>query len=326
MSDFLPVTWHIFLAIFMLTCILTFVLIKYSLKPISDQNLYSLQETSMELKGRVTIYSIVGCPHCMKVGQLFITFWNKLFKIRTCFFCYGITLSFVRVPILELVQVTSWILICSTEHTWKTKQSSCVTAVWLSVGTPVQSEVRISHCPVPGVPSVQAGFEEGQVTGLERTPFPKTGPGTGPESTPLWTDRHLWKHHLPVYTGSNKFFCTNCFKAKNTLSELQIPYTDISVDKYEAAREEMKQRTGKATVPQIFFNSHYVGGNAEFQKLVPYATLFFYPSAVADPRFPRGGTNLFLTIFSRTMHEQKEFLAWGVPRGSLDPPMLWSGD
>ena len=70
MSDFLPVTWHIFLAIFVLTCILVLVLIKYSLKPISDQNVYLLQENSMELKGRVTIYSIVGCPHCMKVGLL----------------------------------------------------------------------------------------------------------------------------------------------------------------------------------------------------------------------------------------------------------------
>ena len=73
MSDFLPVTWHIFLAIFVLTCILVLVLIKYSLKPISDQNVYLLQENSMELKGRVTIYSIVGCPHCMKVGQIFFT-------------------------------------------------------------------------------------------------------------------------------------------------------------------------------------------------------------------------------------------------------------
>ena len=79
MSDFLPVTWHIFLAIFVLTCILVLVLIKYSPKPTSDQNVYLLQENSMELKGRVTIYSIVGCPHCMKVGLL--TFFSQFFDI-----------------------------------------------------------------------------------------------------------------------------------------------------------------------------------------------------------------------------------------------------
>ena len=87
MSDFLPVTWHIFLAIFLLTCILLLVLIKYSLKPISDQNLYLLQENSMELKGRVIIYSIVGCPHCMKVGLLtFFTIFELKLSKTTIFF------------------------------------------------------------------------------------------------------------------------------------------------------------------------------------------------------------------------------------------------
>ena len=83
------------------------------------------------------------------------------------------------------------------------------------------------------------------------------------------------------------------FQAKNTLSELQIPYTDISVDKYEAAREEMKQRTGKATVPQIFFNSHHVGGNAEFQKLVLHATFLFVPLQLRIQDLPDEGANLF---------------------------------
>ncbi len=43
---------------------------------------------------------------------------------------------------------------------------------------------------------------------------------------------------------------------------------DISVDKYESARREMSDRTGRATVPQIFFNARHVGGNEELQKLV----------------------------------------------------------
>ena len=44
--------------------------------------------------------------------------------------------------------------------------------------------------------------------------------------------------------------CPHCMRAKNTLSEHQLPYTDISVDKFEGARQEMKDKTGgKVTVP-----------------------------------------------------------------------------
>ncbi|KAK7108643.1 uncharacterized protein [Littorina saxatilis] len=63
--------------------------------------------------------------------------------------------------------------------------------------------------------------------------------------------------------------CPHCMRAKNTLQDMDLPYTDVRLDIYpKEVREQLKARTGKSTVPQIFFNAHYIGGNAEFQKLV----------------------------------------------------------
>lgn len=68
--------------------------------------------------------------------------------------------------------------------------------------------------------------------------------------------------------------CPHCRSAKHSLDEQKIPYTDVSVDKYEAqVRDSLKKLTGKTTVPQIYLNEVLIGGNEELQKLVS-ATVF----------------------------------------------------
>ena len=63
--------------------------------------------------------------------------------------------------------------------------------------------------------------------------------------------------------------CPHCMRAKNTLMELGLPYSDVRLDVYPSeVREDLKRRTGKSTVPQIFFNGHHIGGNDDLQKLV----------------------------------------------------------
>ncbi|XP_022089738.1 uncharacterized protein LOC110978774 isoform X2 [Acanthaster planci] len=63
--------------------------------------------------------------------------------------------------------------------------------------------------------------------------------------------------------------CPHCMKAKSTLNELNLPYVDVSVDKYDiSVRKSLVERTGKRTVPQVFFNSHYIGGNDDLQELI----------------------------------------------------------
>lgn len=63
--------------------------------------------------------------------------------------------------------------------------------------------------------------------------------------------------------------CPHCMRAKNTLQELGLPYTDVRLDIFpQSVREEVKQRTGRTSVPQIFFNSIHIGGNDDLQELV----------------------------------------------------------
>ncbi len=63
--------------------------------------------------------------------------------------------------------------------------------------------------------------------------------------------------------------CPHCLAAKSTLQELKLPFTDVSVDRFPPkVREWVKEKTKKSSVPQIFFNQVYIGGNAEFQAIV----------------------------------------------------------
>lgn len=64
--------------------------------------------------------------------------------------------------------------------------------------------------------------------------------------------------------------CPHCMRAKNTLHSQNLPYTDISLETFPQCRQEVLDRTGKKTVPQIFFNNVHVGGNDDLQKLVNF--------------------------------------------------------
>ena len=45
-----------------------------------------------------------------------------------------------------------------------------------------------------------------------------------------------------------------------------MQYIDVSVDRFPPrVREWVKEKTGKTSVPQIFFNAAYIGGNKELQ-------------------------------------------------------------
>ncbi len=69
--------------------------------------------------------------------------------------------------------------------------------------------------------------------------------------------------------------CQHCLKAKATLKERGLDYTEVSVDRYPPeVRNWLIERTGKTSVPQIFFNEKHVGGNQELQKLVADAEQF----------------------------------------------------
>lgn len=75
-----------------------------------------------------------------------------------------------------------------------------------------------------------------------------------------------------VFLGQVSVFsistCPFCRRAKKLLSDLQVPYVDVNLEKYPERRYEMEEKTGRRTVPQIFFNSKHIGGYDDLKKLV----------------------------------------------------------
>ncbi|XP_035664676.1 uncharacterized protein LOC118408141 [Branchiostoma floridae] len=82
------------------------------------------------------------------------------------------------------------------------------------------------------------------------------------------------KGRVIIYTVHG---CPSCVAAKNRLARLGVPYVEVNLDDYESQeRQTLVNRTGKRSMPQIFFNGIFVGGyddlatlkNDELQALV----------------------------------------------------------
>ncbi len=54
--------------------------------------------------------------------------------------------------------------------------------------------------------------------------------------------------------------CPYCERAKQLLQRKNVAFQEIKVDTDHQAREEMIERSGRRTVPQIFIDEHHVGG------------------------------------------------------------------
>jgi GrxC family glutaredoxin len=62
-------------------------------------------------------------------------------------------------------------------------------------------------------------------------------------------------------------YCPWCQRAKALLKQRGIEYTEVDVTEDRALQKEMIDRTGRQTVPQIFFGEEHIGG---FDDLVKY--------------------------------------------------------
>lgn len=54
--------------------------------------------------------------------------------------------------------------------------------------------------------------------------------------------------------------CPYCQRAKQLLSQKGVSYEEIRVDNDPSLREEMVEKSGRMTVPQIFINGQPIGG------------------------------------------------------------------
>lgn len=63
--------------------------------------------------------------------------------------------------------------------------------------------------------------------------------------------------NILIYTAHR---CGYCVMAKRLLDSKNAKYIEINVDEQDGMREEMMQKTGRRTVPQIYIGDFHVGG------------------------------------------------------------------
>lgn len=61
--------------------------------------------------------------------------------------------------------------------------------------------------------------------------------------------------------------CPYCVAARRLLQGKGVEYKDISVDGQPQARAELRERSGRHTVPQIWVGETHVGGFDDLQRL-----------------------------------------------------------
>ena len=62
-------------------------------------------------------------------------------------------------------------------------------------------------------------------------------------------------------------FCPYCVWAKRLLDGVGVTYTAINIDRDQDQRSQMEARSGRSSVPQIFFGDYHVGGYDDLSAL-----------------------------------------------------------
>ena len=69
---------------------------------------------------------------------------------------------------------------------------------------------------------------------------------------------------IEIYTTP---FCGYCARAKGLLDKKGAAYEEMDVMMDDKKRNEMRERSRRTTVPQIFINGEHVGGSDELAAL-----------------------------------------------------------
>jgi glutaredoxin 3 len=69
---------------------------------------------------------------------------------------------------------------------------------------------------------------------------------------------------IEIYTTP---FCGYCARAKGLLDQKGAAYQEMDVMMDEKKRAEMRERSKRSTVPQIFINGQHIGGSDELAAL-----------------------------------------------------------
>lgn len=69
---------------------------------------------------------------------------------------------------------------------------------------------------------------------------------------------------IDIYTTP---WCGYCARAKGLLEKKGAAYNEMDVMEDETKRAEMRARSKRSTVPQIFINGRHIGGSDELAEL-----------------------------------------------------------
>ncbi len=69
---------------------------------------------------------------------------------------------------------------------------------------------------------------------------------------------------IEIYTT---MWCGYCARAKSLLEKKGATYQEVDVMEDAAKRSEMRERSRRTTVPQIFINGQHIGGSDELAAL-----------------------------------------------------------
>ncbi len=70
---------------------------------------------------------------------------------------------------------------------------------------------------------------------------------------------------ITMYTTD---YCPYCHAAKALLRSRGLSYAEIDVTTDADKQAEMIERSGRRTVPQVFFDDKHIGGNDDLQRYV----------------------------------------------------------
>ena len=74
-------------------------------------------------------------------------------------------------------------------------------------------------------------------------------------------------------TVFSKSFCPFCYKTKRTLEDLGIDYSAFEMEGGDSIQQQLTEITKQRTVPNIFINENFRGGNSDLDKAKNDGTL-----------------------------------------------------
>jgi glutaredoxin 3 len=72
--------------------------------------------------------------------------------------------------------------------------------------------------------------------------------------------RNFDETSMPPVTIYTRQFCGYCSAAKRLLADMGVEFQEIDATGAPEKRQEMIERSGRFTFPQIFIGTHHVGG------------------------------------------------------------------